>query len=342
MLVGADVQVNLQSLVDVVKQLKQTTDSKGHMNPVYRQIVFRDGSCWSFNGECGQMIKSPAPELHCMIPADDFLKVLSKYKGESIELIASDSQIDIVSGRSKNKLMASDPNLFPQIFPTQYLPFCHAQELPSVVKKTLSALDTDHPLSRVGICKQSVYATDGKRCTRIALSEPVKDHIITISIAAAHVLSAYETMTSAFASDSQLLINFDGKLFVATLSTGQVPFNQIDTMCDASVDPSNLKALPAGFAVALDRVSVLGEGQVRMESTGSDLILRSEVQGRGASEEAFDWEFKPFQVGIQPKHVLDAVRLTTMVDWTNCLRSSPTTMRFVSPGLDHFVALMVD
>src|SRR5690606_9350719 len=108
---GGVMQVSRQSLIEELKLLRSSSSPKD-LNPVFRSAVFMGDHAWSFNGECGILIKH-AGGLRCMVSAESLLSVLVKYDSDQIEIVADNERITVVSGRSKTTLLASDPSVFP-------------------------------------------------------------------------------------------------------------------------------------------------------------------------------------------------------------------------------------
>lgn len=333
-------RINRQEFLKTLQCLS-TAVAHRDLNPIFKQVAFHDGLGYSFNGECG-LIASVPKDLRLMTTAKELMACLSKYTEDEIELVCDDSIVTVCQGRSKTRLQCSDPNLFPQIFPKGYMPFTESEQITEVVKKALSLIDSDAPLSQIGIKKDYVYAVDGRRVCRFKLDKPASEHAVTLSTSAASAFAAQGVPIKVFATDSQLVGHFKHALFIATFVASRVPYPMIDRLANVEPIADNIKMLPETFAGALERIRMFcekHEGAV-LESTGNDLILSARKSDVGAFEEAFDWSFRPFRIGINPHHINAALSFSNIVDWSSVLSDDPRVIRFVLPGSDHFVSLM--
>lgn len=335
-------KVSRASLLSILSLLKHAV-AKSDSTPVYQNVAFSDGCAWSFNGEFGVLVRG-IPGLSCLVPSDKLLAAVSKFSADELEIVAGESSVTVCQGRSKIQILASDPRIFPKIFPDKYSPLCRAQNFLGCIKKALMLRDKDDDMfPQIGISRHYVYTTDGKRAARLKLDQPVESDDVTISVDAAKTLCNIGQPTAVFSSDSQLIANVQGVVFVCLKTRSRVPFRNIDAFCSEAPDLSKSKALPADFGLALERVSLMseGDGGVVLESTGSDLLLYSKRSGSGTAEEGFDWPFHPFNIRINPSHVIDAMKQgLQLVDWSSVLSPDPRMMRFSLPDIDYFVPLM--
>lgn len=331
-------QVKTQEILSILSTLRGTVAPKG-LNPTYRNVAFSNGYAWSFDGECALIRQCPR-ELSMLVDADELASCLSKYDVDELDIDTSDGHLVIRSGRSTTKLRSSDPQLFPEIFPNNYVPFCAAKNITEVVGQVLNLLDRDSNLSQVGFHGKYVYATDGRRTSRFALDTPADRRAVAISCKAAKAFVSQGQPINVLATDSQLVGHFEHALFVAAFHHAKVPFTAIDRIADEPAQPANVKMLPVAFDRALERAAGISSSMVVLESTGTELTVRAMTKDVGAFEETFEWQFGKFVIGVNPVHVRAALKFSTSIDWTSVLTPSPRVMRFVLPNADHFVGLM--
>lgn len=332
-------EVDREEFLEMLSVLKRAASPRD-LNPIYQQIILDDGHAYSFNGEYGLLAKG-IPGLSCAASSDPLIRAVSGFQSKKIEIVPGDKEVVLVSGRSKVRLLAGDPRMFPRIFPSGYIGFCNADNITESVRRCLSLIDSDKPLSQIGIQDDGVYATDGHRVCRAKLSAPTQHGRVTLTEDSSKVFCSLGQPNNTFISPTQFVAAFDRVIFVSALCTSRVPFPAIDKMCSV-VHMANVKALPEGFDAALKRVSVTIEksGGAVMESTGDDLILTTQHGGVGHAEDAFSWPFHKFKIRVSPNQVLAAFAVTRHVDWSSVLSADPRSLRFVLPDFDHFVSLM--
>lgn len=335
--------------VELLKALDRVrwTLSTNRVNEALTCFCFHDGLVTTYDGTAAtETVCNMGGLEFCALGEKFFRLIYSLF--DTIELKLENGRLDIKSGGNKTWMSVLPTDSFPNVVPKSYEKYCVAPNFLEAISAVSFSVGTNvQKKELLGLCMEGnyVYTSDGLRISRAKLLSPAGEQVKLnykaieqlIRLGRADFYFFGEGLFGGFYPATNSLY------FCTQLDTPPMPTKTINGLLD-TLDPAYTLDLPKQLAQALQRSGIFakdGDPEVILESSGGELKLSS--QGDiGAAAEALPWPGAPeFRVAVKPAFLQAALARTEKINLTDVVAGSKRMLRFISPNLDHMVALRV-
>lgn len=325
-----------KSFLEKLKTIEPTIAKSG-MVELFTNIIFRNGSINSYNGNCGTSVPVEITDEFA-VSTDLIKKVADCY--DDIDLVFKKGQLILKSGKYKSELATSPTTGFPDLKDDKFQRCFLGDDFVDALKTT--SLSYNHKeIKFQGVILKGCYAYswDGYRATRVKLSFFSNEMFIPID--AVDFIIHKGGKPNLNAGNTVLFSWEDGTDFITRL--GYVPQNfteKIDSMF-AGAD-KRLFSLPKKLIEVVKRVgkdsgTLDRQKQVLIESDGQLLAVSAKNEkGESIEEVENDQELIPFRIAVDPANFMSAMKITNKVNL-----DQSAYLRFHDDKFDHIVSLYI-
>lgn len=337
---GEDMKIDRNTLVNALKTVIPGIDQMGWLSQPTDHFLFEENWIRTHNDHIG--ISFPLETgIRGGIKAKEFLQILSKMEGESLDVSQTENQLIIKDDKTvlKMNLVEYDfPNIELSIESWEVLP----KEFLEGLRICLFSCSMD-AFSDVltGICvnKKEMLGTDNFRCSRFFLKEEMSIFIIPGN--SAKEILKLKNLTEYKLGESWIHFrNNEGVIFSSRLMTGEYPIESVDGLFEKNQEGDSF-FFPEDFEKTLDRVSILsfvseedGHQRVTIKNENGELVCVGERE-IGRIEDRIKTNIKETfpEIKISPQ------LLKAILKYTKEFTAKENAILFETATFQHLIAI---
>lgn len=291
--------------------------------PVLSHVCINNNTIMAFNG-AQAIVTEYASDLSCVVPGDNFIKLLNSYTAEDVAITQKKDSLDIKVKKSSVSLatLPIEDYIFSLPELTECIEFLVTKEFLDGIKRCLLSVDpTDLQQSGVVLDCQSkaLYSTDNARISKYQLDIDFKStEKVLLPKVFCQLLKNADCIDGVLyiCKDFVLLEYKDGTIY-SKIPT-DVEFFDYDSVID-SFWPNDLKlvnipeqllpALKRCEIVAADKgISLSSKGKIlNIGTTGKSGLMKEDIE---LEAELFD-----FKTLMDNKHLIDALQAVSSINF---------------------------
>jgi len=307
-------------------------------------FIFKDGQVITYNDEIA--VHAPLTEkfeIEGAVPAKELISILSRWKGDEVEIEATENELLLKCGKGKAGIKLSNEISLPvdEIkIPKKWnpLPGDFQQAIKSCILS--AARDMTYPiLTTLHITEQCVESTDNNRITRWAWDKTYKISPFLLPVESAASLCRFGAIKFQHEDGRAQFIDERGVVFSCRTAEGDYP----DLSEAIDIDAIGELHFPTNIQEILDRAGVFVSGMVDSDRNVSILIDEKglmKIEGKsdyGWYEESVrvKWNGSKTGFSIHPDHLLQILQTVKSAEIGN------DRILFSAERFQHIVALEV-